>query len=254
EQSSGNTVPTLDSINRFLSSSDKSALWQKPSANQYHNNYEGTKHTGYAFGTLYNLDTAITDRYGAWSSLDQYVEEAQVQNYEDTRAQFEAFIDHSTNASAPSTGTIYWQLNKGWPTLLWSLYNNDGDQAGAYFGAQTANKALHAIYALDTGTVAVDNLGAGQQTGLTVEAKVYSTAGAVLDDRTSGSLTLASQQVATNVLKPVVPTAANTVYFVELLLRQGGSVVDRNVYWLPTTPDVISWNKTLGSPQASMSS
>jgi len=31
-------------------------------------------------------------------------------------------------------------------------------------------------------------------------------------------------------------------------------VVDRNVYWLPTTPDVISWNKTLGSPQASMKS
>src|SRR5947209_20404303 len=74
QQSPGNTVPTLDSINRFLSSSDKSALWQKPSANQYHNNYEGTKHTGYAFGTLYNLDTAITDRYGAWSGLDQYVE------------------------------------------------------------------------------------------------------------------------------------------------------------------------------------
>ena len=44
-------------------------LWQTPGANQYHNNYEGTKHTGYAFGTLYNLDTSITNRYGAWSSL-----------------------------------------------------------------------------------------------------------------------------------------------------------------------------------------
>jgi len=67
-------------------------------------------------------------------------------------------------------------------------------------------------------------------------------------------VTLASQQVLTNVLTPVVPTTADTVYFVELLLRQNGSVVDRNVYWLPTTPDVINWNKTLGSPQASMTS
>ena len=254
EQSAGNTVPTLDSINRFLSPADQAALWQSPRANQYHNNYEGTQHTGYNFGTLFNLDTSITKRYGAWSSLPQYVQEAQVANYENVRAQFEAFLAHSTNAAAPSTGTIYWQLNKGWPTLLWALYNNDGDQAGAYFGAQAANRALHAIYALDTGTVVVDNLGAASASGLTVEAKVYSTAGALLDDRTSGSLTLASQQVATNVLTPVVPTAANTVYFVELLLRQGGSVVDRNVYWLPTTPDVISWNKTLGSPQASLSS
>jgi exo-1,4-beta-D-glucosaminidase len=254
EQSAGNTVPTLDSINRFLSASDQAALWQTPGANQYHNNYEGTKHTGYAFGTLFNLDTAITNRYGAWSSLNQYVQEAQVANYENTRAQFEAFIAHSTNASAPSTGTIYWQLNKGWPTLLWSLYNNDGDQAGAYFGAQTANKPLHAIYAIDNGTVTLDNLGATSQSGLTVEAKVYSTAGALLDDRTSGTVTLASQQVLTNVVTPVVPTAANTVYFVELLLRQNGTVVDRNVYWQPTTPDVIGWNKTTGSPQASMRS
>jgi exo-1,4-beta-D-glucosaminidase len=254
EQSAGNTVPTLDSINRFLSAADQAALWQDPGANQYHNNYEGTKHTGYSFGTLYNLDTSITKRYGAWSSLNQYVQEAQVANYENTRAQFEAFLAHSTASAAPSTGTIYWQLNKGWPTLLWSLYNNDGDQAGSFFGAQKANKALHALYALDTGTVTVDNLGAGSQSGLTVESKVYSTAGAVLDDRTSGSLTLASQQVATNVLTPTVPTTANTVYFVELLLRQNGTLVDRNVYWLPTTPDVINWRKTLGNPQASLSS
>jgi exo-1,4-beta-D-glucosaminidase len=254
EQSAGNTVPTLDSINRFLSPADQSTLWQNPRANQYHNNYEGTKHVGYAFGTLYNLDTSITSRYGAWSDLNQYVQEAQVANYENTRAQFEAFIHHSTNTAAPSTGTIYWQLNKGWPTLLWSLYNNDGDQAGAYFGAQTANRPLHAIYALDTGRVTLDNLSATSQTGITVEAKVYNTAGTLLDDRTSGSITLASQQVMNNVLTPSVPTTPNTVYFVELLLRQNGSIVDRNVYWQPTTPDVINWNKTLGNPQASMTS
>jgi exo-1,4-beta-D-glucosaminidase len=254
EQSAGNTVPTLDSINRFLSAADQAALWQDPGANQYHNNYEGTKHTGYAFGTLYNLDTSISKRYGAWSSLGQYVQEAQVANYENTRAQFEAFIAHSTNAAAPSTGTIYWQLNKGWPTLLWSLYNSDGDQAGSFFGAQKANKALHAIFTLDNRTVTVDNLGPASQSGVTVESKVYNTAGTLLDDRTSGSLTLASQQVLTNVLTPAVPTTANTVYFVELLVRQNGTLVDRNVYWQPTTPDVINWRKTLGSPQATMSS
>ncbi len=253
EQSAGNTVPTLDSINRFLSAADQSALWQSPSANQYHNNYEGTKHTGYHFGTLYNLDTAITNRYGAWSSLSQYVQEAQVQNYEDTRAQFEAFIDHSTNTAAPSTGTIYWQMNKGWPTLLWSLYNNDYDQAGSYFGVQKANRPLHAIYALDDATVTLDNLGAASQSGVTVESKVYNTSGGLLDDRTSGAVTLASQQVVNSVLKPVTPTAAGTVYFVELLVRQNGTLVDRNVYWQSSTPDVPNWSKTLGQPQATMS-
>ncbi|NUP51334.1 MAG: beta-mannosidase [Catenulispora sp.] len=254
EQSAGNTVPTMDSINRFLSASDQSALWQNTGANQYHNNYEGTKHTGYHFGTLYNFDTALSNRYGSWSSLAQYVQQAQVQNYEDTRAQFEAFIAHSTNASAPSTGTIYWQMNKGWPTLLWSLYNNDYDQAGAYFGAQQADKPLHAIYQLDNGTVTVDNLSGTTQAGVTVESKVYNTGGTLLDDRTSSTLSLTSQQVVNGVLKPTTPTASGTVYFVELLVRQNGTVVNRNVYWLPTTADSVNWNKTIGNPQASMSS
>ncbi|MCX4748930.1 hypothetical protein OG455_26010 [Kitasatospora sp. NBC_01287] len=254
EQSGGNAVPTLDSINRFLSPADQAALWQSPGANQYHDNYEGTSHTNYHFGTNYNLDTAITDRYGAPTSLAQYVEEAQVQNYEDTRSQFEAFIDHSTNTAAPATGTIYWQLNKGWPTLLWSLYNNDDDQAGAYFGAQQANRPLHALFALDNDTVTLDNLGGQSRSGVSVEAKVYSTAGTVLDDQTSSGLTLTSQQVANAVLKPKLPSAANTVYFVELLVKQNGTLVDRNVYWNSTTPDVTNWSKSIGQPQSTMTS
>ena len=258
EQSAGDTVPTLDSINRFLSASDQSALWQTTAANQYHANYEGTSHSGYAFGTLYNLDQAVSKRFGAWSSLAQYVQEAQAQNYEDTRAQFEAYLAHSTNATQPSTGTIYWQMNKGWPTLLWSLYNNDYDQAGAYFGAQEANRTLHAIYTLDNHTVTVDNLSGQTQSGVTVEAKVYNTAGSLLDDQTSGSLSLASQKVQNKVLTPKLPSGSGTVYFVELLVKQNGSVVDRNVYWDSTTPDAVNWGSTIpsggGNPQATMSS
>jgi exo-1,4-beta-D-glucosaminidase len=186
------------------------------------------------------------------------VQRAQLQNYENVRAQFEAFIAHANNTPLPSTGTIYWQLNKGWPTLLWSLYNNDGDQAGSYFGAAKANRPLHAIYTLDAGTVTIDNLGGSVQSGLSVESKVYNTAGAVLDDRQSGTLTLARQQVAGNVLTPAVPAATvppatPTVYFVELLLRQNGTPVDRNVYWLSTQKDVVNWAQTIGNPQGTQS-
>ena len=74
----------MDSIQRFLSPSDQANLWQDPTYKQYHLNYE-TGHKGYQFGTLYNLDAAMKHRYGSWSGLAQYVEEAQVQNYEDTR-------------------------------------------------------------------------------------------------------------------------------------------------------------------------
>jgi exo-1,4-beta-D-glucosaminidase len=257
EESAGDTVPTIDSIDRFLSPADQAELWQDPAFNQYHTNYE-PGHTGYAFGTLFNLDTAIAKRYGPWSDLNQYVEEAQVQNYEDTRAQFEAFIDHWTNTPTPSTGTIYWMLNKGWPSLLWDLYNQDDDEAGSFFGAQEANSSLHALFTDDNHTVTVDNLTGATVAGLTVESKVYDLAGTVTDDQTSAPMTLAPQAVVTNVLHPIVPSstappAAASVYFVELTLRRGGTVVDRNVYWFSTQPDVVDWPASEGSPQADLS-
>jgi exo-1,4-beta-D-glucosaminidase len=258
EQGSGDTVPTMDSIQRFLSPSDQAALWQQPDAHQFHTNYESTDgaHSGYSFGTLDNLDTAVKSRYGGWASLRQYVLQAQVQNYENVRAQFEAFIDHWANNPTPATGTIYWQMNKGWPTLLWDLYNYDYDTAGSYFGAKKANENLHVLYAYDTGGVTVDNLTGVSQRGLSVEARVYDSNGALLDQRsTARPVSLGPQQVANGVLAPRVPAATTPpaparTYFIELILHQHGAVVDRSVYWLSTQQDVIDWASTAGSPQA----
>jgi exo-1,4-beta-D-glucosaminidase len=257
EESGGDTVPTLDSIQRFLSPSDQANLWQDPSYHQYHANYESGV-GGYAFGTLYDFDTALSNRYGQWNSLNSYVQEAQVAEYENTRSQFEAFIDHSTNKQAPSTGTIYWQLNKGWPTLLWDLYNNDGDQPGAFYGAKKANESLHALYTYDNNTVTLDNLGGASESGLSVEAKVYDTSGKVLDDQTANGINLGAQGVKNSVLTPKIPAATTapapaSTYFVELMVRDHGQVVDRNVYWRSTQDDVVDWSKTLGNPQATMS-
>jgi exo-1,4-beta-D-glucosaminidase len=257
EQSAGDTVPTMDSIERFLSPTEQTELWKNPGYNQYHTNYE-PGHTGYQFGTLFNLDKAIAARYGKWTSLAQYVEEAQVQNYEDTRAQFEAFIDHWNNQPTPATGTIYWMLNKGWPSLLWDLYNQDYDEAGSFFGAQEANSALHVLYAYDDDTVTVDNLTGTAALGLTVESKVYDLDGKVLDDQTSGPLTVGPQVVDNNVQHLVVPAATKppataSTYFVELILRRDGTVVDRNVYWLSTQADIVNWKATEGRPQGTLS-
>jgi exo-1,4-beta-D-glucosaminidase len=254
EESAGDTVPTMDSLNRFMSATDLSNLWQNAKANQYHANYETKCTTGYSFGTLCHFDAALSARYGSSSSLSQYVQKAQAQDYEDTRAQFEAYIDHANNTPLPSTGTIYWQMNKGWPSLLWNLYNFDGDQAGSYFGAQEANRSLHALYAFDNGTVALDNLSNTTQSGLSVESKVYNLSGTVADDQTASNISLASQQVMSNVLTPKVPTTpAGTTYFVELQLKQNGTLIDRNVYWLSTTQDLTNWTKSLGHPVGSVS-
>lgn len=187
------------------------------------------------------------------------MEEAQLQNYEDSRAQFEAFIDHWDLSPTPATGTIYWMLNKGWPTLLWDIDNAGGDEGGTYFGTQEANRQLHVLYAEDTGSVTLDNLTSEEQTGLDVESRVYALDGRLLDDRTATDLAVGAQGVVRGVLAPRVPATtgrrgAATTYFVELLLRRDGTVLDRNVYWESTRPDVVDWPRTVGNPHAVMAS
>ena len=141
-------------------------------------------------------------------------------------------------AAAPSTGTIYWQANKGWPSLLWNLYNTDGDQAGSFFGAKKANEPLHVLYGYDDGTVTVDNLG-GASPGRAVRRVEGLRPGRQRARRPAGGRRQPGQPAGAqaDVLTPKVPAAtappaAAQTYFVELLLRQGGTVVDRNVYWL----------------------
>jgi exo-1,4-beta-D-glucosaminidase len=250
EASAGDTVPTLDSIERFMSPFEQEQLWREPTYNQYHTNYEpelpGPENGGYSFGTLYELDKAIAARFGAWSSLDEYVEDAQVQNYETQRAEFEAYIDHADATPTPSTGIVYWQLNKGSPTLLWDLYNQEFDEAGSYFGAKQANEPVHALYAYDNNTVTLDNLTNLTQSGLSVQSKVYALDGQLLDDQSVGPITLGAQAVDNAVIAPrlppetIPPVPAHT-YFVELLLERGGVVLDRNVYWLSTQRDIVDW-------------
>ena len=55
-------------------------------------------------------------------------------------------------------------------------------------------------------------------------------------------------------LTPKVPSGSPVqVYFVELQLKQNGTLIDRNVYWLSTQPDAVNWSKTLGQPQGVIS-
>ena len=49
------------------------------------------------------------------------------------------------------------------------------------------------------------------------------------------------------------PPAPAQTYFVELMLKPAGTVVDRNVYWLSTQPDIVNWGRRSGNPQATMS-
>jgi exo-1,4-beta-D-glucosaminidase len=250
EVSPGNTVPTQDSLDRFLTRADQNKVWDLSSTHGagsgpdiFHTSPYGDYTT---VGRMGQYNTPLWHRYGHWSDMATYQREVQAGGYEVTRSEFEAYLGHWRDPANPSTGVIYWQMNKAWPSLQWELYGYDFDQAGVFFGAKKANEPVHIMYAYDTGSIDVANLTNQRQAGLRATADFVDIDGTVRGTVESRVPTLRSQDVRT-VLEPAVPHGISRTYFLRLTLRRGSHVVDRNVYWLSTKPDSLNWSKTIGN-------
>jgi exo-1,4-beta-D-glucosaminidase len=252
ETSAGNTVPTQDSLDRFLTPADQAKIWD-PSTTKGPGTGPDIYHVAASYGDytktarMGQYNTPLWNRYGPWSDMASYQKIAQMGGYEVTRAQFEAYVGRSADAADPSTGVIYWMLNKAWPSLHWNLYNDDFDQSGVYFGARKAGEPVHIMYDYADGSVKVANLTRTTVPGLTASARFIDLDGTVRTSVRRAVGDLASQDVHT-VLTPGVPAGISRTYFVELTLTgSGGDPVSRNVYWLSTKPDAVDWAKTLGA-------
>jgi exo-1,4-beta-D-glucosaminidase len=237
ETSAGPDIPTLDTLRRMMSPSELDTLWKDPSADQYHRSPSDT------FSNLELFDDAMTGRYGKPTSLTDYVKKAQLAQYENVRAQYEAYGRNFTDGSDPSTGVIYWMFNSGWTSLHWQLFDRYLDQGGAYFGAQKANEPLHIQYSYDNRSVVVVNGRHGSASGLTAHVSLYNTDGTRKYDKTASGLTVPGDGGrATALTVPSSVSGLSTTYLAKLVLTDGsGKEVSRNVYWLSTKKDTLDW-------------
>ena len=235
EVSAGATIPPLDDLTRMLSAQELEALWKYPQLRQYHASAAWS-----VFARITPFDTALAERYGAPRSLEDYVAKSQLENYDNVRAQFEAFNAHM-DAPKPSTGVIYWMLNNAWPSLHWHLYDYFLNPGGAYFGAKVANEPVHIQYSYDTRAIMLVNHTLSAEHGLRAIIRVRNLDGSVLHEQRLRDIDLAgnvAQQLA------VLPSLAglSRTYFIELELSSSkGKSISRNVYWLSTQADELDW-------------
>ncbi|WP_229238371.1 glycosyl hydrolase 2 galactose-binding domain-containing protein [Dyella amyloliquefaciens] len=238
EVSAGADIPRLEDLKRMLSPQEQEALWKYPEARQYHASADWS-----TFAVLTPFDNALARRYGTPRDLADYVAKAQLDNYDNVRAQFEAF-NARMDAAKPATGVIYWMLNNAWPSLHWHLYDYFMNPAGAYFGAKKANELVHIQYAYDTKGVVLVNHSLDDVHGLQATLRVRNLDGSVHYEKHLQGIDLTgnhTKQIAT------LPTVADLspAYFIELdLAAADGKPVSRNVYWLSTRQDVLDWAKS----------
>ncbi|MFC9628402.1 exo-beta-D-glucosaminidase [Streptomyces mirabilis] len=240
ETSAGPDIPTLDTLRRMMSPAELDTLWKSPTTKQYHRSPSPT------FGTLKLYDDALAGRYGAPSGLTDYVRKAQLAQYENVRAQYEAYGRNATDSAQPATGVVYWMFNSGWTSLHWQLMDRYLDQGGAYFGARKANEPLHIQYSYDTRSIVVVNNRHASASGLTARVTLFNPDGTQKYDRTATGVDVDGDGAhSTPLTVPSSVSGLSTTYLARLVLTDAeGKEVSRNVYWLSTKSDTLDWAKT----------
>ncbi|MEW2116208.1 sugar-binding domain-containing protein [Streptomyces sp. NPDC005474] len=240
ETSAGPDIPTLDTLRRMMSPAELDTLWKNPSAKQYHRSPSST------FGTLKLYDDALTGRYGPPTGLTDYVRKAQLAQYENVRAQYEAYGRNATDSAKPATGVVYWMFNSGWTSLHWQLMDRYLDQGGAYFGAKKANEPLHIQYSYDNSSVVVVNSRHASASGLTARVTLFNPDGSQKYDKTAAGVSVGGDGARSTALTvPVSVSGLSTTYLARLTLTDStGKEVSRNVYWLSTKADTLDWANT----------
>jgi exo-1,4-beta-D-glucosaminidase len=180
------------------------------------------------------FDTALAQRYGAPSGLDDYVWKAQLACYEAERAMFEAYGRRKYLA----TGVIQWMLNNAWPSLVWHLWDHSLRAAGGYFGTKKACEPLHIQY--DSGEESVSIVSDLPEATPELTARVR-----LLDlelrerYRHEARVVVPADGVVTLCTLPTRASFGRTHFLVLELEQSSGARLSRNFYWLSTELDIV---------------
>ena len=119
-----------------------------------------------------------------------------------------------------------------WPSTMWQILSSDYDTQASFYGVKKACEPVHVQLNLATYQVDVINTTTSAHAGMTVSAKVYSLANALLFEAKEQKDVGAD--AAVNSLKlDLAPYLAQGMVIVELQLQDpGGKVLSQNLYWL----------------------
>jgi exo-1,4-beta-D-glucosaminidase len=238
ELGAGVGTPELGSLKKFLSSSDQEDLWKAPNKGLYH---MSTNVSSFYTREIYN--TGLWRRYGAPTSLSNYLLKAQMADYEATRAQFEAYAAR-WNDKRPATGLIYWMLNNAWPSLHWNLFDYYLRPAGSFFGVKTASRVEHVAYDYEKKEVYLINRSLDKTGARRVDIELITLDGTVIHKSTVSINTSPNESKLLSTTLAAAMANMKNVSLLRLILSSSTGVLSRNVYWLSSSIDVLDWENS----------
>jgi exo-1,4-beta-D-glucosaminidase len=235
ETSPGAAVPPIESMRRMLPASD--IKWPLDSVWLFH--AAGGQFTH----LLDRFNTALSTRFGAPPTVEDYTITSQLMTYEGERAMFEAYRRNEY----VSTGVIQWMFNNAWPSIYWHLFDWYLRPAGGYFGAKKANEPVHVLFSYDDRSVAVVNSGKSRapMRGVRLRARLLGLDGSEKFARDSVLDLPSDSSMRVFVLPEPQNITGGAAYFADLrLIAADGHPLSTNFYWLSLHPDVLADTST----------
>lgn len=212
-------MPSMPTADAWRSALGTNNAWPVSDAWFYHN--KAPERPG-------NYYEVVATGYGEPMDLDGYVRRAQMINYVNHRAIFEAWNARLWN---PTSGVLIWMSHPSWPSIKFQLYSQDYDANAAFFAVKKACEPVHIQWNCDDNSVAVINNSFELLEKISVSASIYNMGGKRL--QYLAFTTNAIAEAATVATKIDWPEATDSpVQFLKLELRDGrGKLLSDNFYW-----------------------
>ena len=213
------SLPTLEAWQRALVPADR---WPIGDAWAYHDWHQ----TGN--GAVKSYMDALTARFGAGTSLEDFEGKAQMIQYESYRAIFEGF---NAGLWTVNSGRMLWMTQPAWPSSAWNIFSSDYDTQASFYGVKKASEPVHVQMNLPDGKVVLVNNGLADLGGVTVSARVVDLAGRTLHDRRR--TIVAAHEAASDAFALDLPALTrNGVVLVALkAMAASGAELSNNLYW-----------------------
>ncbi|HZE33749.1 MAG TPA: discoidin domain-containing protein [Actinoallomurus sp.] len=171
--------------------------------------------------------SAINDRLGASSGLEEFCRKAQFVNYENMRAMFEAWNAHLWQ---DAHALLLWMSHPAWHSTVWQTYDYDLDVNGSYYGARKGCEPLH-VQADPSWQVLAVNHTPERLKGVTVTAELYDLAGKALGAAQHQTVDVDPSATAPAFAVPFAD-ALPALHLLRLTLTDaGGKSLSENTYW-----------------------
>lgn len=225
ETSLGPQLPVREDVVRIVG---KEHEWPV-SGNPYYD-YHCTASTT-AMNSLSPFTVIIDRRFGASTSLPQFLQRANVVQMEGAQSLFEAFRLHEPQ----STGAIHWMLNSAWPSFYWQLYDWYGVPTSAYYGVKRANHPVQLVFDYHRREVYAVNSTAEPQT-IQTRVKFYDLSSQCLF--TVDTTVTATPRQAISICS-LYKVAADGVIFMSVTDANGQE--NLSDYWVAKDDDEYDW-------------